>query len=98
VALIPLTLWFVFSLIFLPSLDHATVLAWMSGNWTALLLILFVLSATWHSQLGVQVIVEDYVHAHGAKSLVLVLLTFVHVILAAAGTFAVLKVAFGGVQ
>lgn len=98
VALIPLTLWFVFSLIFLPSLDHATVLAWMSGNWTALFLIMLVLIGTWHSHLGVQVVVEDYVHAHGVKTLVLVLLTFIHVLLAAIGTFAVLKVAFGGVQ
>jgi succinate dehydrogenase / fumarate reductase, membrane anchor subunit len=50
--------------------------------------------ATWHSQLGVRVVVEDYVHG-GAKTLTLVLITFIHAFVAAAGVFAVLKVAFG---
>ena len=49
VALVPLSVWFVVSLLSLPSLDHATVVAWMSGSWTALLLILLVLVAAWHS-------------------------------------------------
>ena len=98
IALIPLTLWFVCSLLFLPSLDYATVAAWLSGNGTALLMILLILTATRHSQLGIQVVIEDYVHAHGVKTLSLVIVTFTHVLVAAAATFAVLKVAFGGVQ
>src|SRR5204862_471369 len=51
VALVPLSVWFVVSLLSLPSFDHATVVAWMSGSWTALLLILLVLTCAWHSQL-----------------------------------------------
>ena len=98
IALIPLSIWFVCSLLFLPSLDHATVVAWLSGNVTALLMILFVLTATRHSQLGVQVVIEDYVHSPGTKTITLVLVTFLHILVAAAATFAVLKVAFGGVQ
>jgi succinate dehydrogenase / fumarate reductase, membrane anchor subunit len=94
VALVPLSIWFVVSLLALPSLEHATVVAWMSQSWTALLLIIFVLVAAWHSQLGVQVVVEDYVHGIGAKTLTLVLVGFAHVLIAAAGVFAVLKVAF----
>ena len=95
IALIPLTIWFVVSLLSLQSFDHVVVVAWMSQSWTALFLILFVLVATWHSQLGVRVIVEDYVHG-GTKTLTLVLFTFIHAIVAVAGVFAVLKVAFGG--
>jgi succinate dehydrogenase / fumarate reductase membrane anchor subunit len=95
-ALVPLSIWFVVSLLCLRSLDHATVVAWLGQPWTALLLVLFVLAAAWHSRLGVQVIVEDYVHAAGAKTLLLVLSAFVHVLAAAAGVFAVLKVALGG--
>jgi succinate dehydrogenase / fumarate reductase membrane anchor subunit len=67
----------------------------MAQSWTALLLILFVLIGTWHSQLGLRVIVEDYVHG-GSKPVVLVIVTFAHALIAAAGVFAVLKVAFGG--
>jgi succinate dehydrogenase / fumarate reductase membrane anchor subunit len=80
----------------LPSLDHVTVVSWMAQSWTALLLIVLVLVATYHSQLGVRVVVEDYVHNNGMKTLTLVILTFVHALLAVAGVFAILKVAFGG--
>ncbi|MGH8134401.1 MAG: succinate dehydrogenase, hydrophobic membrane anchor protein [Steroidobacteraceae bacterium] len=96
VALVPLSVWFAVSLLALPSLDHATVVAWMAQSWTALLLILLVLTAAWHSQLGVRVVVEDYVHGAGARTVTLVVVTFAHVLIAAAGAFAVLKVALGG--
>ena len=96
IALVPLTVWFVVSLLALPSLGYGTVIAWMSQSWTALLLILLVLTAAWHSQLGVRVVVEDYIHGADARTLTLVLIGFAHVLLAAAGVFAILKVAFGG--
>jgi len=96
IALVPLTIWFVVSILSLKTLDHVTVIAWMAQSWTAVLLILLVLVATWHSQLGVRVVVEDYVHSTGTKTLTLVTVTFAHTLLAAAGVFAILKVAFGG--
>jgi succinate dehydrogenase / fumarate reductase membrane anchor subunit len=95
IALVPLTIWFVVSLLSLGSFEHVAVITWMAQSWTALLLVLFILVATWHSQLGVRVVVEDYVHG-GSKTLTLVLITFIHAVVAAAGIFAVLKVAFGG--
>jgi succinate dehydrogenase / fumarate reductase, membrane anchor subunit len=95
VALVPLSIWFAVSLLSLPSLDHTTVSAWMGQSGTALLLILLVLVVTWHSQLGMRVVIEDYVHDGGMKTLVGVLLTFAHVLLAVAGVLAVLKVFFG---
>jgi succinate dehydrogenase / fumarate reductase membrane anchor subunit len=96
VALVPLTVWFVVSLLSLPSFDHATIVAWMGQLWTAVFLILLVLTAAWHSQLGVRVVVEDYVHGSGMKSLALALVTFFHVVVATAGVLAILKVALGG--
>jgi succinate dehydrogenase / fumarate reductase membrane anchor subunit len=96
IALVPLTIWFTVAILSLPSLDHVTVISWVAQSWNALLLILLVLVATYHSQLGVQVVVEDYVHDTGMKTLTLVVLTFVHAFLAIAGVFAVLRVAFGG--
>jgi succinate dehydrogenase / fumarate reductase membrane anchor subunit len=96
IALVPLTVWFAVALLSLPSLDHVTVVAWMAQSWTALLLILLVLVAVYHSQLGARVVVEDYVHNSGMRTLTLVMLTFLHALLAVAGVFAILKVAFGG--
>jgi len=96
VALVPLSVWFVVSLLSLPSLDHATVSAWIGQLWTAVFLILLVLTGAWHSQLGVRVVVEDYVHESGARTLVLTLVTFFHVVVAVAGVLAILKVALGG--
>ena len=98
VALVPLSIWFVVSLLALPSLGYETVTAWMSQSWTALLLVLFVLVATWHSQLGVRVVIEDYVHGTGSRTLTLVIVTFAHVLIAAAGVFAVLRVALGSAR
>lgn len=95
-ALVPLSAWFTVSLLALPSFDHATVAAWMGQSSTALLLILLVLVAAWHSRLGLQVVVEDYVPRVGARTVTLVVINFVHVLLAAAGVLAVLKVALGG--
>ena len=96
VALVPLAIWFVVSLLSLPTLSYPAVSAWMGQAWTAVLLILFVLSAAWHSQLGVRVVVEDYVHGRGMRTVALALVTYLHVLAAAAGVFAVIKVALGG--
>ncbi len=95
VALIVLGCWFVVALLALPGLDFATVAAWVRGGWTAPVLILFVIVGAWHSQLGIRVVVEDYVHEVGMKTLVLALSSFAHVIIAAIGIYAVLRVAFG---
>ena len=94
-ALVPLAVWLLVSLVSLPSLDFVTLVAWMAGTWTASLLTLFVLIACWHSSLGIQVILEDYVHEQGLKTLSLVLSGFIHAVLAAVGVFAVLRIAFG---
>jgi succinate dehydrogenase / fumarate reductase membrane anchor subunit len=96
VALVPLSIGFVASLLVLPALDYATLIAWMRQGATALGLVLFVLVAARHSHLGVRVVIEDYVHAPGLKTLGLVVSDFSHVLAAAAAVFAILKVALGG--
>ncbi len=94
-ALIGLGGWFVVAVLALPGLDYPTVTAWMRGGSTAPALILFVIVSAWHSRLGIRVVIEDYVHEAGLKTLALTLSSFAHVIIAAAGTFAVLRIAFG---
>jgi len=96
VALVPLGCWFLVSLLALPSLDHATVVVWLSGTATSLLMILFVLVAVWHSQLGIQVVIEDYVHDEGMKTVALALVSFAHFALAAAGVLAILRIGLRG--
>jgi succinate dehydrogenase / fumarate reductase, membrane anchor subunit len=95
-ALVPLTLWFAFALLGLPSLDYATVRGWIAGGWTAVFLVLLLLTLAWHSLLGVQVVVEDYVHGKASKTATLIASTFLHAIAVAAGVLAVLKIAFQG--
>jgi succinate dehydrogenase / fumarate reductase membrane anchor subunit len=95
VALIPLTLWFVFSLISLPDLAYVTVRTWLSVPITGFLAILLVAVMSHHSYLGTIVVVEDYVHGAGTKLLSLLLLRFLHVMVGGASIFAILRVAFG---
>jgi succinate dehydrogenase / fumarate reductase, membrane anchor subunit len=95
VALIPLTLWFFFSLLLLPELDYLTVHSWLSVPMSSFLAMLLIAVLTYHSYLGTMVVVEDYVHTHGPKLFWLLLLRFGYVLCGGAGIFAVLRIAFG---
>lgn len=95
VALIVLLAWFAASLLALPARDYSTVAAWVRSGWTAPILVLTVAVAAWHSALGVRVVIEDYVHDVGAKTLSLAVSAFAHVLIAAVGVYAVLRVALG---
>jgi succinate dehydrogenase / fumarate reductase membrane anchor subunit len=95
VALIPLTLWFVFSVARLQVLSYHDVRTWVQTPWVAVLLVLFIGSLLYHSSLGLKVVVEDYIAGEGRKLALLLAVKFVHAVLAAAGIFAVLKIALG---
>ncbi|MGJ8668835.1 MAG: succinate dehydrogenase, hydrophobic membrane anchor protein [Oceanococcus sp.] len=95
VALVPLSLWLVAGLACLAGADFAAVTAWLSQPLTAVAMILFLATMFYHSQLGLQVVIEDYVHGEFTRIASLVIMKFAHVALATAGIFAVLKVAFG---
>ncbi|HEX6997074.1 MAG TPA: succinate dehydrogenase, hydrophobic membrane anchor protein [Gammaproteobacteria bacterium] len=93
-ALALLGLWFAISIASLDDYAYATVVEWIQQPGTSVLLILTALTASYHSYLGVQVVIEDYVHDGGAKVILLVLSTFVHAAIAIAALFAILKIAF----
>ncbi len=95
VALIPLTLWFVFSVAQLSGASYGAVKHWVSAPSVAVMLVLFIATLFYHSMLGVQVVIEDYVGGEGRKLATLVLSKFAHAALAAAGIFAVLRIALG---
>ena len=96
VALVALGLWFVASLLRMPNFGYELVTTWIAMPLNAVLLLLLIGTLVYHSQLGVQVVVEDYVHHHGLKVATMLLLTFAHVVVAALAIFAVLRIAFGG--
>lgn len=93
VALLPLTAWFVISLLGQSLQSYDAMRGWLGQPWVAVLTILLIITLSWHSKLGVQVVFEDYVHAKGTKTTLLVLSTFVHFGAAVAGTFAILTLA-----
>jgi succinate dehydrogenase / fumarate reductase membrane anchor subunit len=93
VALIPLTVSFAISLLGHSLQSYEEMRAWLSQPWPALIAILLILTLAWHSKLGVQVVIEDYVHDKGAKTLLLISSIFVHVAAAAVGVFAILALA-----
>jgi len=95
VALIPLSLWFIVALVCRIGADYNEVIAWMQSPIVSLLLILFVIMLFHHAQLGVQVVIEDYVHGKWQKLTSLLLLKFVAVVAALASIIAVLKVSLG---
>ena len=96
VANVPLTLFFVGLLIALNGADYETTRAALANPFVALTLALMLISALIHMRIGMQVVIEDYVHGEGAKLACIMLNTFFTVIVGVMALFALLKLAFGG--
>jgi succinate dehydrogenase / fumarate reductase membrane anchor subunit len=96
VALVVLGLWFVAAIIAHAGADRAAVLAWLHGPLSAILTILLVAFVFYHGALGLQVVIEDYIHSEWVKIPALVAMRLSSLALAVAGIFAVLRIAFGG--
>lgn len=91
-----LVLWFVFAAASLSGADYAAVRAWLAAPLSASLMILLVVSTFYHARLGVQVVIEDYVHHEGLKIGALALLQLATFGLGTASVVAVLIIASGG--
>ncbi len=96
IALVPLTLWFVISMMFIATADYATVVAWFSQVCNSAVMIFFVLAMLYHACLGLQVVLEDYVHDEGLKLASLLAVKFLSVLLAITAIVAVIRIASGG--
>lgn len=94
VALVPLTLWFVFSALALSDAGYAEAAGWLADPLNAVLMLLLIVATFHHLQLGLQVVIEDYIHGEAAKIVALLAVKFAAFALGTAGAFAVLKVAF----
>ena len=96
VALLPLTLWSAWSLASLAGADQADFADWLRKTHNLTLFILFLGALFYHMQLGLQVVIEDYVHDEKMKVMGLLLNLFVAVLFGLSGVIALLNIVFGG--
>ena len=98
-ALVPLTFWFVGSIVamIMKGSDYSAVVAWIQSPIVSVLLIVLIASLFYHAQLGVQVVIEDYVHSQWVKVTSLIMAQFFLVLLGLTAAIAVLKIALGAV-
>ena len=92
--LIPLVLWAGFSIAALP-LDHATFVAWVRLPLVTVALVLLVIALFYHAQLGLQVVIEDYIASHARRTLVLLTSNLLCLLFGTIGVISVLKISFG---
>ena len=96
-ALIVLACWFLYFVVSLMQADYLTASDAVARPWNATLLIAFLVAMFWHAQLGVQVVIEDYVHSHGLALAAQIAVRFLCILGALASVFAVVIIALGGV-
>ncbi|PWV63383.1 succinate dehydrogenase subunit D [Plasticicumulans acidivorans] len=96
VILVPLVLWFAISLISVAHADYATMKSWVGQPFNAALLVALLVTMFYHAKLGLQVVIEDYVHGEMIKLASLLAMNFVVIIAGATAVISVLKIAFGG--
>lgn len=96
VALVPLVIWFVASIVALAGANYATTVRWMGSPVNAVVLILLLIAMFRHAQLGLRVVIEDYVHHEGAKIAMLLIVNAVLAILAVGSILSVLKLVLRG--
>lgn len=91
-----LVLWLIASLLLLPGLDYGSVTGWLAQPLVAVPMMLMLISIFWHLRLGLQVMIEDYLHDDAGKLFALLLLNFYAIAGPALGIFAIAKIAFTG--
>ena len=95
VALVPLSIWFVWSALALVGAEQSAVTVFLGDPLNAVLMLLFLLAALYHMAIGMQIIVEDYIHQPGLKIAFIILNRFFALSVGVATAFALLKIAFG---
>ena len=95
VANVPLTIAFVVIVVALLGRNHAAAQQILASPLVAIVMLLFIGSVTYHMRIGMQVIIEDYVHEETAKLALIMLNTFFAIAVALASAYAIFKLSFG---
>lgn len=95
IALVFLMLWFVVLVLGLLGHDYQAVRASIARPWNAVLMVAFIVAAFWHAVLGLQVVIEDYVHTRWLEVTSMVVIKLLAVAGVISGVFAVLRIALG---
>ena len=93
VALIPLTLWFGYAILGLANASEVAAISFLAHPWNALLMAGFAFVTLYHIKLGLQVVIDDYVHSPGMKIFLLMLVRFAVIAIGSACGFALLRIA-----
>jgi len=93
VALIPLSLWFAYAMLGLAGTSEVTALQFLAHPWNAILMGAFVVFSLWHAYLGLQVVVDDYIHTTGTKIFLLLTIRFAVIAVTATCLFAIVRIA-----
>ncbi len=96
VALVPLMVWFTAALIAHVGASRGAVIQWFANPLVAIAMVLLLIAGLYHMALGVQAVIEDYVHTEWIKITALICDRLAAFTLAIAGIYAVLRIAFGG--
>jgi len=94
-ALVPLVLWFVIAVIGLIGADRAAMVAWVRSPISSMLLVLLIVATFYHAALGLQVVIEDYIHGEAVRLSALIVMRLLCVVFVVRGILAVLKLALG---
>lgn len=92
-ALIPLSLWFAYAMLGLIGTNEVAVVSFLAEPWNALLMAAFAVISFYHMSLGLQVIVDDYIHTAGTKVLLRLVITFVWIAASLISVFALIRIA-----
>ena len=95
IANVPLVIGFVVIATSLLGRNHSFVVQTLASPVVAITMLLFIFSVTWHMRLGVQVIIEDYVHGEGRRLALLIANTFFSIVIGLCCAYAILKLSFG---
>ena len=93
VALVPLGLWFTYAVLGLIGTNEVTILSFLAHPWNALLMAAFAATMLYHMSLGLQVVVDDYVHSTGMKIFCLLLIRFMMIATTVTCIFALIRIA-----